>query len=76
MTTLAAALSVPVCVEGIENEDSFKAVVRLGCAIGQGWYFGKPMRADQARELLDARVRSEGPAEAEQASPSASAATA
>jgi diguanylate cyclase (GGDEF)-like protein len=76
VTTLAAALSVPVCVEGIENEDSFKAVVRLGCAIGQGWYFGKPMRADQARELLDARIRSEGPAEAEQASPSASAATA
>jgi EAL domain-containing protein (putative c-di-GMP-specific phosphodiesterase class I) len=59
VTTLAAALSVPVCVEGIENEESFKAVVRLGCAIGQGWYFGKPMRAEQARELLDARTRSE-----------------
>jgi predicted signal transduction protein with EAL and GGDEF domain len=53
VTTLAAALSVPVCVEGIENEDVFKAVVRLGCSIGQGWYFGKPMTAEQARDLLN-----------------------
>jgi EAL domain-containing protein (putative c-di-GMP-specific phosphodiesterase class I) len=57
VTTLAAALSVPVCVEGIESEDAYKAVVRLGCGIGQGWYFGKPMTAEQARELLTARER-------------------
>ena len=55
--TMAASLPVPVCVEGIENEDSYKAVVRLGCEIGQGWYFGKPMPAEQARELLKDRVR-------------------
>jgi EAL domain-containing protein (putative c-di-GMP-specific phosphodiesterase class I) len=57
VTTLAAALSVPVCVEGIESEEAYKAVVRLGCGIGQGWYFGKPMTGEQARELLAARVR-------------------
>jgi diguanylate cyclase (GGDEF)-like protein len=61
VTTLAAALSVPVCVEGIENEDAYKAVVRLGCAIGQGWYFGKPMTADEALELLAARQRTSQP---------------
>ncbi len=55
MTTLAAALPVPVCVEGIENEEAYKTVVRLGCEIGQGWYFGKPMPAEQARELLAAQ---------------------
>jgi EAL domain-containing protein (putative c-di-GMP-specific phosphodiesterase class I) len=55
VTTLAAALHVPVCVEGIENEDCYKAVVRLGCEIGQGWYFGKPMPAEQARDLLALR---------------------
>lgn len=58
VTTLAAALSVPVCVEGIENRDAYDAVARLGCAIGQGWYLGKPMPAEQARELLLARRRS------------------
>ena len=52
VTTLASALSVPVCVEGIESEAVYQAVVKLGCGIGQGWYFGKPMRADEARDLL------------------------
>ena len=55
VTTLAGALSVPVCVEGIESEGNYDAVVNLGCAIGQGWYFGKPMPADQVRELLAGR---------------------
>ena len=44
-----------------ENEAAFNTVVRLGCAIGQGWYFGKPMPADQARELLAARHRIDEP---------------
>ena len=57
VTTLAAALQVPVCVEGIENEDSYNTVMRLGCQIGQGWYFGKPMQAEHARELLAGRAR-------------------
>jgi EAL domain-containing protein (putative c-di-GMP-specific phosphodiesterase class I) len=61
VTTLANAISVPVCVEGIENEAAFNTVVRLGCAIGQGWYFGKPMQAEQARELLAARHRAGDP---------------
>jgi diguanylate cyclase (GGDEF)-like protein len=61
VTTLASALSVPVCVEGIENEAAFDAVVSLGCEIGQGWYFAKPMPAEQARELLAARKRAETP---------------
>lgn len=55
VTTLAAALHVPVCVEGIENEQSYRTVVQLGCEIGQGWYFGKPMPADEAHDLLEAR---------------------
>jgi diguanylate cyclase (GGDEF)-like protein len=62
VTTLAAALSVPVCVEGIESEDVYKAVVRLGCGIGQGWYFGKPMTAEQTRELLARGSRTDEPA--------------
>ena len=57
VTTLAGALSVPVCVEGIENEGAFEAVVSLGCEIGQGWYFGKPMPAEEARGLLEDRRR-------------------
>jgi diguanylate cyclase (GGDEF)-like protein len=57
VATLAGAISVPVCVEGIESEEACEAVVSLGCQIGQGWYFAKPMQAEQARELLAARER-------------------
>jgi EAL domain-containing protein (putative c-di-GMP-specific phosphodiesterase class I) len=31
--------------------------VRLGCQIGQGWYFGKAMPGDEARDLLDGSRR-------------------
>lgn len=57
VTTLANALSVPVCVEGIEAEQAFQTVVGLGCEIGQGWYFGKAMPAEDASELLASRRR-------------------
>jgi predicted signal transduction protein with EAL and GGDEF domain len=56
VTTLASALSVPVCVEGIENEAAFDAVVMLGCQVGQGWYFGKAMPTEEASELLAVRA--------------------
>ena len=51
-------LAAIALVEGIEDEEVYKAVLGLGCAMGQGWYFGKPMTAEQTRELLAARRRS------------------
>jgi len=56
VTTLADALKVPVTVEGIEDAATHAAVAGFGCAVGQGWYFGKPMNGDQARALLRSRV--------------------
>jgi diguanylate cyclase (GGDEF)-like protein len=55
VTTLADALKVPVTVEGIEDAATHAAVAGFGCAVGQGWYFGKPMSADQASALLRTR---------------------
>lgn len=55
VTTLARALDVPVTVEGIENAATLDAVLAMGCRTGQGWYFGKPMGADEARQLLRQR---------------------
>ena len=52
VSTLANALNVPVCVEGIEEEAALQAVSELGCALGQGWYFGKALPADEAAQLL------------------------
>ena len=56
VTTLADALHVPVTVEGIEDAATHAAVAGFGCAIGQGWYFGKPMSGDQASALLRSRL--------------------
>ena len=56
VTTLADGIGVPVTVEGIEDAAAHAAVVGFGCAVGQGWYFGKPMSADQAAALLRSRT--------------------
>jgi diguanylate cyclase (GGDEF)-like protein len=56
VTTLADGIGVPVTVEGIEDAAVHAAVAGFGCAVGQGWYFGKPMSADQAATLLRSRT--------------------
>ncbi len=62
VTTLAEALKVPVTVEGIEDAATHGAVAGFGCAVGQGWYFGKPMTGDQASALLRSRKDVSAPA--------------
>ena len=43
---------MPVTVEGIEDAATYDAVTDFGCAVGQGWYFGKPMAAEDVAHLL------------------------
>ena len=52
VVTLADALDVPILVEGLENEAAHAAVLAIGCSSGQGWYFGKPMEAERAVQLI------------------------
>jgi diguanylate cyclase (GGDEF)-like protein len=59
VATLADALDVPILVEGIESEAAHAAVLTIGCSSGQGWYFGKPVDADQASQMI---ARPEQPA--------------
>ena len=49
---LAGAIGVPITAEGIEDAETHAAVLAFGAHTGQGWYFGKPMNAEQAGELL------------------------
>ena len=55
LAALADGIGVPVTVEGIEDAATHAAVAGFGCAVGQGWYFGKPMSGDQATALLRSR---------------------
>jgi diguanylate cyclase (GGDEF)-like protein len=64
VTSLANAIEIPVTVEGIEDAATHAAVIGFGCAVGQGWYFGKPMTAEQAFELLTQRPATDSAARA------------
>ncbi|WP_421558689.1 EAL domain-containing protein [Pseudomonas canadensis] len=44
---LAHDLGLSVTAEGVETEEDFQRVAKLGCEVAQGYYFAKPMPADQ-----------------------------
>jgi diguanylate cyclase (GGDEF)-like protein len=49
---IAESAGMSVVAEGIETEDQRRVLLELGCSLGQGYLFAKPMRADQASALL------------------------
>ena len=59
VTDLAHAIKVPVIVEGIEDAPTHTTVLGYGCGLGQGWYFGKPMSAAQAEQLIEREAPAE-----------------
>jgi diguanylate cyclase (GGDEF)-like protein len=52
ITALAAALGMETTAEGIETDGQLEAVRRLGCGLGQGYLFSRPVRAAAALKLL------------------------
>ena len=50
--SLATALDLQVVAEGVETADQLDQLRRLGCALMQGFYFGRPMPAEQTRNFL------------------------
>jgi EAL domain-containing protein (putative c-di-GMP-specific phosphodiesterase class I) len=49
---LARAFDLPVVAEGIEDEVQLAALRRLGCELGQGFLFARPLPADAMTALL------------------------
>jgi diguanylate cyclase (GGDEF)-like protein/PAS domain S-box-containing protein len=49
---IARHLQIQVIAEGIEGFQQAEILRRLGCAVGQGFLFARPMPADQCLELL------------------------
>ncbi|MCL1892794.1 MAG: EAL domain-containing protein [Holophagaceae bacterium] len=52
ITSLAKALNMKVTAEGIENADQLVHLRKLGCDIGQGYLFSRPMPAEDAEKML------------------------
>jgi EAL domain-containing protein (putative c-di-GMP-specific phosphodiesterase class I) len=49
---LARDLEMDVIAEGIENEVQLRMLAEMGCEMGQGYYFSRPLEAAQATQLL------------------------
>ncbi|TCP98663.1 diguanylate cyclase/phosphodiesterase with PAS/PAC sensor(s) [Sphingomonas sp. PP-F2F-A104-K0414] len=50
---LATSLGMATTAEGIETEAELRALRDLGCSNAQGFYFGRPMSAEDARSLAN-----------------------
>jgi diguanylate cyclase (GGDEF)-like protein/PAS domain S-box-containing protein len=58
---VANSLRLEVVAEGIEDEMQAATLHALGCPLGQGWLFGKPMPADRLLALLDTKAHASLP---------------
>ena len=50
--TLAHTLKLDVIAEGIEQEDQIGPLRALGCRLGQGYHFSRPLAANAAGDLV------------------------
>ena len=50
--TLANALNMQVVAEGIETEQQKDLLLKMGCEYGQGYWFGRPVTAEVATQML------------------------
>ncbi len=54
IVSLAHALGLRTVAEGIEDDEQRRAVLALGCDVGQGFLFARPMPVDDLTRLLAA----------------------
>ena len=60
---LANAMKISAVAEGVETKNQVAGLKRLGCVIGQGFYFSQPLRAAEFDQLLARHfARNAGPA--------------
>jgi EAL domain-containing protein (putative c-di-GMP-specific phosphodiesterase class I) len=52
ITRLSQALGLEVVAEGIEAADQYESLQTLACAVGQGFYFGRPVPAIDMTRFL------------------------
>jgi diguanylate cyclase (GGDEF)-like protein/PAS domain S-box-containing protein len=49
---MAHSMRIPVCAEGVENDEQLAYLVEHNCEYAQGFFFGRPMEADAVYQLL------------------------
>ena len=58
VVSLGRVLSIRTVAEGVETEDQFRRLRELGCPLGQGFWFARPMTCDSVTTLLSNRLTS------------------
>jgi diguanylate cyclase (GGDEF)-like protein len=56
VVAMADSLEMSTTAEGVENSEEAEMIRRLGCTKIQGYYFGRPMVAEEALKLFRRRV--------------------
>src|SRR3712207_2722430 len=49
---LAHTLGMKIVAEGVESEEQAEQLKQMGCDLGQGFYFAKPLPSKAASEFL------------------------
>jgi diguanylate cyclase (GGDEF)-like protein/PAS domain S-box-containing protein len=57
VVAMAQSLEMTTTAEGVENAEEAKMIREMGCTKIQGYYFGRPMPAREARALFDRQDR-------------------
>jgi len=52
IVTMAHTLGMKIIVEGVELEEQFTFLKKIGCEVAQGYLFSKPIPAEQLKHLL------------------------
>ena len=54
---IARYLNVPVVAEGVEKEDQLRPLKEIGCDMVQGYYFSRPVPADEFEKFIIKEVK-------------------
>ena len=53
MIDIAGFLKIPVVAEGVETKEQYELLKKLGCDIIQGYYFSKPVPAEEFEKFIE-----------------------
>ncbi len=69
IVAMSEALGIQTIVEGVETAEQARHLLQLGCSAAQGYFYARPVRADQIIDVLGFLTRSQPYEVAEQKPP-------